>query len=80
MMNDVESKYDGKITSKTDSVVELTSKSTLQIKSKKEWKILSDARKAAGAADIVAMAGVFSKCGKNASGDERMNYLTGKNL
>lgn len=79
-MKDIESKYDGNVTSKTDSVVSLTSKSSLHIESRKDWKILSDARKAEGAADVVAMAGVFSKCGRVKSGDERLNYLIRKNL
>lgn len=79
-MNDIESKYKGKILSKTDSVVDLTSKSSLQIDSKKEWSLLSDARKADGAADIVAMAGVFSKCRRQETGDARMDYLIRKHL
>lgn len=80
MIKDVESKYKGKILSETDSIVNLTSKSSLNIHSKTEKQVLADARKAKGADEIIALAGVFSKCRKDVANDARLEYLLRKNL
>lgn len=62
VMNEITSKYNGEITSKTDSLRHIFSKENLNIISQTNSDILSIARNSVGATDILALQGIFSIC------------------
>lgn len=79
MKNDIESRYKGKITSKTNSTIGITSMSRLDIHSKTMLELLSVARNAEGA-DIIAMAGIFGNGKVAGTTDICTEYIKKKHL
>ena len=61
-MEEVNSKYTGNITSSTTTLSGITSKKELDIQSKTELNVVSIAKQAPGASDIIAASGAFSAC------------------
>ena len=79
-MNNITSQYNGKIISKTNTLNNIVSKASLDIESQTKSDILSLARKAVGASDVLALQGVFSNCKTYDWKETKRESLMGKLL
>ena len=61
-MTDIQSKYNGEIVSKDETLAAISSKTESKITSTARSSLSSSVMNTQGASDIVAMAGAFSKC------------------
>ena len=75
MINNVKSQYTCNITSITGSVRDITSTIDLNVESKSTLDIVSLAKKADGAGEIMALAGAFGACHVDNWKAEKSNYL-----